>query len=187
MPATPRGPRRRVSPEAVALLLPRLDPAWELSALLTLMKPPRRAKVVSVGGASAQQVPAAGWRAEVEARALAAAGRLAIAVELEWPEAGDFWAVARLPGADGLTYRAMAAVLSRATPGLAWKLAARGSLGSLVVRDGRFYRRARRVSLELTAARDVHLPRELRAKLADLLGARGAEGVGGASLRERGR
>lgn len=167
MPATPRGPRRQVSPEAVALLLPRLDPTWELAALTALMKPPRRATVVA--HASAEQRLQAGWAGRVGERAEVVAGRLGVGVTVEWPEGGDFLAVVRVDPATDEVYRAMAVVLSSATPGLAWKLTVTGGLGSLVVRDGRFFRRTRRTRLTLSPARDVHLSREVRAAVSDLI------------------
>lgn len=167
MPATPRGPRRRGNPEAVALLLPKLDPSWELAALTALMKPPRRSVVVSHGTAS-QRVDE-GMATRLEELARVVAGRLGVGVAVEWPEGGDFLAVVRVDPATDEVYRAMAAVLSSATPGLAWKLTVTGGLGSLVVRDGRFFRRTRRTQLALSPARDVHLPREVRAAVSDLI------------------
>ena len=166
IPTWPRGGRRRRAPLPQVLLgFPRVSPEWELSTLAALMRPTaaRRGKVEHRGGG---QDP---WPPGTDQHALnllaAVADRLGVDVAawaVQTPPAGEYFLVGQVPAEQEPAGRAAAVVLSRATPGQWWVL------GRLFVRDGRFYRRRRGYRLELVAATDVHLRRDVRARLRGL-------------------
>ena len=107
------------------------------------------------------------WPPDADARvtALSAAvnARLGTDVGLHCSADGEYHAVAAVPAEVEPHGRAMAVALSRAVPGL-WFV-----FGRLFVRDGRFFRRRRGYRLEMVAAADVHLARDVRSKLKGLL------------------
>jgi hypothetical protein len=154
-----------VSPQTL-LACPRVSPEWELSTLAALMRPTaaRRGTVEHRGGG---QDP---WPAGTDRHALdllATVGdRLGVDLAAWGVQAspnGEFFLVGQVPAGSEVAGRAAAVVLSRAVPDHWWVL------GRLFVRDGRFYRRRRGYRLELVAANDVHLPRDVRGKLRGLV------------------
>ncbi len=76
---------------------------------------------------------------------------------------GEFFLVGQVPDGQDDVGRAVAVALSRAVPDHWWVL------GRLFLLDGRFHRRRRGYRLELVHAADVHLPRDVRAKLRGLV------------------
>ena len=92
-----------------------------------------------------------------------AARRLNIDSPFHWPAHGEYHVVGEWPIGEEDSARGVAVALSAATPELWWVV------GRLFVKAGRFYRRRRGYELELSPARDVHLPRELRLTLAGLV------------------
>ena len=89
-------------------------------------------------------------------------GRLGVDVAawgIELPPMGEYFLVGQVPNGQDDAGRAVAVALSATLPDH-WFV-----LGRLFVRAGRFYRRRRGYRLELVEATDVHLPRDVRAKL----------------------
>ena len=161
LPNIPRAARlRRPRPTELLLACPRTDPEWELGALRALIKPQTKGAIIHRD--SRQTWPA---DAEATVRRIAAVieRRLVLPVELHLPTEGEYFFLTRIPAkrqTDGLAF---AAALSAALPEL-WLI-----YGRLYLRSGRFYRRERGVKLWLVEASNVHLPRELRAALRDLI------------------
>ena len=89
--------------------------------------------------------------------------RLGTAIDMHCSSAGEYHAVAAVPAEFEPHGRALAVVLSQSLPDL-WFV-----YGRLFVRGGRFFRRRRGYRLEMVAAADVHLARDVRAKLRRLL------------------
>lgn len=144
------------SPADFFVALPKLDPEWELSALHVLMKPPRKADLVR--GRAPEQPWSPELAATLQETARRAADRLGASMTLHFPEAGDFLLLVQ--GTDESHLRAIALALSHAAPRLTFKLP------RVYVRAGHFLRRRRGVELALGPARDIHLPRDLRSRLA---------------------
>ncbi len=145
---------------------PRVSPEWELSTLAALMRPTaaRRGRVEHRGGGQPD------WPADAADRVprlLAdVAGRLGVDVAgwgLSLPPMGEYFIVGQVPAGADVAGRAVAVALSAALPDH-WFV-----LGRLFVQAGRFYRRRRGYRLELVPAADVHLPRDVRAKLRGLV------------------
>ena len=143
-----------------------MSPEWELSTLAALMRPTaaRRGKVEHRGGG---QPPWPADGAERVAWVLSSVGaRLGVDVPawgLQLPPTGEYFLIGEVPDAQTDAGRAVAAALSRALP-THWFV-----LGRLFLYDGHFHRRRRGYRLELVPAADVHLPREMRAKLRGLV------------------
>lgn len=162
MPAYVRGARRVHKPASdVFVALPKLDPEWELAALHALMKPPRKAQLVR------HREPEQGWSSDLQdllTRTLTtAAERLRLAPVLSFPGSGDLLFLATADGASSDELLALATVASAALPGHTFRV------GPLFVRGARYFCRRRGVELALGPARDVHLPRDVRRSIADLL------------------
>lgn len=161
LPNIPRAARRpRPRPAELLLACPRISPEWELGALRALIKPQTKGAIIHRDGRQT-------WPADAEAtvRRIAAVleQRLVLPLEIHLPAEGEYFFLARIPAkrqTDGL---ALAAALSAALPDL-WF-----TYGRLYLRAGRFYRRERGVKLWLVEASNVHLPRELRAALRDVI------------------
>ena len=164
LPTLPHGPRRRrgTTGRRLVLACPRVSPEWELGALRVLMKPHDWTRGAIEHRTPGQQWPP-GAAAEVERTLLAVRDRLGIDPAAHFPDAGDFFFLAELDASQLDPGRALALLLSRRLPGL-WL-----TLDRLFVRDGRFYRRERGVKLNLVEATNVHLPRQIRARLKGLL------------------
>ena len=141
---------------------PRISPQWELLVVSTLMKP-KPHKQAALEHRKAEQP----WRAGAAEHLIdvidEAARRLDVDSPFHWPAAGEYHVVGEWSVDQQDTARGFAVALSAATPELWWVV------GRLFVKAGRFYRRRRGYELELTPARDVHLPRELRQTLAGLV------------------
>lgn len=179
MSAFPRGPGRTsaTSPASGStgrrstdtfLCIPRLDPEWELAALHTLMKPPRRQVLVR------HREPEQRWTPAMRSRAIevlnAAQERLALALDIAAPEGellkqSDLLLVVTAKAGSMPTdaLRGVALALSVALPDTSIRA------GRLIVRQGVFLRRRRGVELTLIPARDVHLSREIRTALSPML------------------
>lgn len=167
IPTWPRGPRRRrpASPQTL-LACPRVSPEWELSTLAALMRPTpaRRGKVEHRGGGQP------GWPADAPERVAwvlsSVADRLGLDLTpwaLNLPAAGEYFLLGRVPPEMNDAGRAVAVALSRAVPDH-WFV-----LGRLFLLDGHFYRRRRGYRLDLVRAADVHLRRDVRARLRGLV------------------
>ncbi len=143
-----------------------MSPEWELSTLAVLMRPTaaRRGKVEHRGGGQPPFPPDAGSRI---GELLSAVGdRLGLDLtpwDIQMPPMGEFFLVGQVPEGLDDAGRAVAVALSVALPEH-WFV-----LGRLFLQGGRFYRRRRGYRLDLVAATDVHLPREMRAKLLGIL------------------
>jgi hypothetical protein len=143
-----------------------VSPVWELSTRAALMRPTaaRRGKVEHRGAGQppwpedgAERVA---WVVSTVAERL---GTDAASWGVQLPPAGEFFLIGQVPGGQAEVGRAVAVALSRALPHH-WFV-----LGRLFLQDGRFYRRRRGYRLELVPATDVHLPRDVRAKLRGLV------------------
>lgn len=161
MPANSRGPRRkRVVRDALLLACPRVSPEWELAALKTLIKP-------QMGGRIAHRHGLQPWPRDGEAMVTQIATRVnelvGFAPAFHFPTSGDYQFAASFTPAQQHEARGLALAISKALPGV-WLTCER-----LFLRDGQFYRRRRGFMLELSPARDVHLPAGLRAALRDVL------------------
>jgi hypothetical protein len=161
LPVTPHGPRRRRTPDAArrhVLACPRVSPEWELGALRVLMKPHDWTR-----GAIEHRRPEQPWPAHaataVEASRQDLGRALGFDPPVHLPAAGDFHLVAEVDEAHLDAARAFGVVLSRRLPGV-WL-----TLDRLFIRDGRFFRRERGFKFNLVEATNVHLSREVRAKL----------------------
>ena len=163
-PVIPRGPRRRrPKPETLLLACPRVAPDWELGALRALMKP-------QTHGAIAHRKALQPWSA-ASARAVDAArrdvhARLGFDAELHFPLDGEYFFAAEVEQAACEDAKGFALVVSKRLPEL-WFV-----LGRTFVKAGQFYRRERGFKLNLIPASNVHLTREVRAALRDLLSTR---------------
>ena len=143
-----------------------MSPEWELSTLAALMRPTaaRRGKVEHRGGGQ----PPFPADAERSLRELLSqvARRLGIDLAdwgIQFPPMGEYFLVGQVPDGMDDAGRAVAVALSVALPEH-WIVA-----GRLFLQGGRFFRRRRGYRLELVSAADVHLPREVRAKLRGLV------------------
>jgi hypothetical protein len=145
------------------LTCPRVSPEWELGALRVLMKPHDWTRGAIEHRSSAQPWDASAAPAAVEATRRDVRDRLDFDPPVHYPDGGDFFFVAELSEAQLEPARALGVVLSRRLPGL-WL-----TLDRLDLRDGRFYRRERGFKLNLVEATNVHLARDLRAKLSGVL------------------
>ena len=161
LPTLPHGPLRRRRPDPrrrIVLACPRVSPEWELGALRVLMKPHDWTR-----GKLEHRKPGQVWPphapAVVEAVREVARERLDFDPAVHLPDAGDFHLVADASEERSDDVRAFALLLSRRLPGL-WL-----TVDRLFVRDGRFFRRERRFKFDLAPARNVHLPRRVRAAL----------------------
>jgi hypothetical protein len=140
---------------ASLLACPKVSPLFELNAVLALMKPNERTKgkVEHVAGVQA-------WPAEgdgvLEAVRREVGERLGFRPEVHRPGEGEYWFAVPFEPAELEAAKALAVAASRRLPGL-WL-----TLGRLLVRDGRFYRRQYGYKLKLVPATNVHLRREVR-------------------------
>lgn len=137
---------------------PRISPQWELGAFHALIKPrPERAGFIR--RTNAQQPwnrNAAGVLDDVRR---IVAQRLGYEPALHVSPAGDYHVVAEVNEAEIPFARALAILLSRRLP-RTWFV-----VGTIFVKDGRFFRRERGYGLNLIEATNVHLPRAIRAAL----------------------
>ena len=162
LPVHPRGPRRQ-RPRAETLLFacPRVAPDWELAALRALMKPQTRAGIENKP--AAQAWPAG---AETLVRATCRAVRDRLDYEpaaLHFPRAGDYFFVTELNDRDFDAAKGLAVTVSARLPEQ-WFV-----FGRLFLRKGQFFRRTHGYKLNLVRAGNVHLTRNVRSALRDLL------------------
>ena len=162
-------PRRRRPPEPMpALEVPTFSPQRRLHVLRAFIKPhdwtreaiQHRLDTDPVG--SAEQAWAPEWGVTVLEVATEAACRLGVEVKQE-PGAEALVRLSFAHGTSAGAVRAVAAACSLRLP-QTWFL-----LGRLAVLDGRFWRLERGYKLNLRHAGDVHVPREARLALGDLL------------------
>ena len=124
----------------------------------------RRGKVEHLGGGQ-PPLPVDAERTLGELLSIVG-GRLGVDVAawgIRFPEMGEYYLVGQVPDGLEAAGRAVAVALSIALPEH-WLV-----MGRLFLRAGRFHRRRRGYRLELVPATDVHLPRDLRAKLRGLV------------------
>jgi hypothetical protein len=163
-PVIPRGPRRRrPTPETLLLACPRVAPDWELGALRALMKPQTRG---TIAHRKALQPWAAASVRVVEHARQDVHARLGFDAELHFPAEGDYLFAAQIDRAACEEAKGLALVASKRLPNL-WFV-----LGRTFIKGGRFYRRERRFKFRLVPASNVHLTRDVRGALRDLLSTR---------------
>jgi hypothetical protein len=160
-PVMPRGPRRRrpTGPRRRLFACPRVAPDWELGALQALMQPQARGAILHREARQAWPDAAAD---AVEAAATVVRERLAhlgYDPRPHLPDDGDYHLVLAVEEHDAPAALAFAVVLSARLPNL-WFVFDR-----LYLKAGKFYRRERGRKLNLVPARDVHLPRDIRAAI----------------------
>jgi hypothetical protein len=161
LPIVPRAYRRRKhSPASILLACPCSDPHWELSALHALIKPQLKGAILH--RSSEQKWPRDG---EAIARQLQREfeQRVGWSPDLHFPDAGQYFLAANVRPEDQDRARAFALALSKRMPGL-WFV-----IDRLFVHDGRFLRRRFGYKLQIVVASNVHVPRELRRRLGELL------------------
>ncbi len=167
----PRGPRRIEARAATRLEVPVASPHRQLHVLRAFIKPHDWTREAIRHRLDVDADPAAEqpWRAEWELpfaeAARAAAGRLHLAVEIDAAaDATETYAAVDFPAeASADAVRAVATACSARLPEV-WM-----TLGQLYLRGGQFWRRERGRGLSLRRATNVHVPREIRATLRDLL------------------
>ena len=173
MPTLPRGRRQRAEATTCVIAVPVVSPQRAVHERRVLVKPHdwtreavvHRAKT-DAGDPQFEQPWDDGRAARVAAAATEAARRLA--VELTSIETADRLAYnIPLPPADPRSL-AVAACASAASAGTWVTLSAK-----LASRDGRFWRRERGRLLNFRPAGDLHLTRDVRAAVRDLLRRRG--------------
>jgi hypothetical protein len=165
LPTLSHGPlrRRRADPlRRIVLACPRVSPEWELGALRVLMKPHDWTRGAIEHRTRDQRWPSHAAAGVEQVRRLVAE-RLDFHPPVHLPLAGDFFLVVDVPEKQADPLRAFALLLSRRLPGI-WL-----TLDRLFVRDGRFFRRARRFKFELVEAKGVRLVRPVRAALRGVL------------------
>jgi len=142
------------------LACPRVSPEWELAALRALIKPQTKA---AIAHRSAKQL----WTRDADGIVAVAcdrvAERLGARFEPHLSPDGDYHFFLEFPASDVEPAKALALLLSRRLP-KHWLVFDR-----LLVHNGRFYRRRRGYMLTLRPASDVHLKRDIRAAVRDLL------------------
>ena len=158
IPNIPRGPRRPRSFPARLLACPRISPEWELAALQALIKP-------QLKGAILHRTAEQKWTRSMQ-RALhhtsdALLQSLGTQIDIHLPAAGDYHFLADITDAPPDDARAWAIAISKALPDL-WLV-----LGRLFLKNGQFYRRRYGYKLSLVPAKNIHLPRALRAAIKD--------------------
>jgi len=89
--------------------------------------------------------------------------QLSLSVDLHFPDHGEYFLAASIPARKKLEGLALATALSTALPDL-WFV-----YGRLFLQAGKYFRRERGIKLWLVEATNVHLPREMRAALRDVL------------------
>lgn len=163
-PSNPRGARKKRVVGELMIVVPKVDPQWEFAALTALMKPPRKANLV------AHRHPNQGWSEElaerVEGAARAVGERLGLPVEVTrvpGEAAGDLLMVIRMASRDRGHFFGLGAAVSRAAPGVWFKL------DRLWICEGKWMRRVFGTKLQLGPAADVHVPRGVREQLKGLL------------------
>ena len=170
MPHFPRGARRpKPPPAALVLAVPLVSPQRRLHALRAFVKPHDwtreavRHRIEADADGSMEQAWAAEFRPVALQAAAVAAERLGVGFEVA--AAGEEHKL-RLTFAGETPpelARAVGVVCSRRLPQTWW------TLDQLALLGGRFWRRQRGRLLHLRPAADVHLPRDVRASIRDLL------------------
>lgn len=166
--------RKRAPDGPLSLEVPVASPQRQLHALRVTVKPhdwtreaiQHRLAVDSHVGAEQTWHPE--WADSLASAAQGAAERLRIGLSLESGSAaadpdGIHMAVRFAPGTPLAAARAVAVVCSSRLPDTWFRLEPLALLG------GRFYRRERGYRLHLRPAGDIHIPREMRALVRDLL------------------
>jgi hypothetical protein len=157
MPIIPRGPGRRTKrPRRPTLLFacPRISPEWELAALSNLMKPKEHTKGAIRHRPAEQPLPNSARAVTTDTLALVR-DRLDFHLDVDFPDAGDYWLIAQVPADHLEEAKALAVLLSQRLPGL-WFVFDR-----LFVKAGTFHRRERGYKLNLVEATNVHLTRAI--------------------------
>jgi hypothetical protein len=171
-----RRPARKHQKQRLLLVCPRISPEWELNSLRSLMKPK---------GYRVQQPHEQSWPANaanhIEKTLADARDRLGVAPKVHHKPDGEYFFVAEFEGADEDAARTWAVLLSSRLPGL-WFV-----LDRLLIRNGRFFRRENGFKLFIVQATNVHLPRAMRAAVADLIAPTESEESDPPTPRERQR
>jgi hypothetical protein len=163
LPHIPRGPRRLGRPrrppdDRLLFACPRVSPEWEFATLGALMKP-TEGRRGALEHRTADQPWPPGAHQILAGAADTIRARLNVQVELHYPGAGEYHALAHFPPQHLPAARALALICSRRLPDL-WF-----TLDRLFVHAGVFHRRRFGYKLTLVPATDVHLPRDVRAAL----------------------
>lgn len=161
LPQIPRLARKRKPvPERLILAVPRLSPEWELSALRALIKPQLKSAIKHRDGAQAWS---AGDMQRLRTLTADVSDRIGFVAELHFPRAGDYFAFSHFDPRQLETAKALAMVWSKVLIDR-WV-----RIGRLLVLDGVFYRRERGFKLSLKRAKDVHVQRDIRAALRNMI------------------
>ena len=160
LPNIPRlkTPSRRI-PQSILLGCPRISPEWELAALAALLKPQTKDAILH---RPAEQKMPAGMPEKVARVVDSFAVHTGYRPTLHWPPAGDYYFAASIAASE-LTYaRSLALAISQSLPTL-WL-----TVDRLFVHDAKFFRRKRRTELHLAPAKNISIPRHIRAALASI-------------------
>jgi len=153
-----RRPARARQKQSLLLVCPRISPEWELNSLRSLMKP----KGYMVHQPHKQSWPRNATKV-IEQTIADARERLGVEPKVHHKPDGEYFFAAELDSADEDAARAFAIVLSSRLPKL-WFV-----LDRLLIKNGRFFRRENGFKLFIVQATNVHLPRAMRAAIADLI------------------
>jgi hypothetical protein len=152
-PVWPRGVGRKVRRERHILGCPRICPRWEIDALRALTKPQFKQTILH---RSATQIWPKDAARVVEEVAEQIGDRLGFSPRIHLPDDGDYFLFAEISPNEFDAAKAMVVTLSNRFKGL-WF-----ALDRLLVKEGRFYRKNRRVRFTLSRAASIHVPRPMR-------------------------
>ena len=156
-PIWPRGGRRaRATGSRHLLACPRLCPRWEIDALRALTKPQLKQTILFREAQQNWPKDAHGIITQLHRQLI---DRVNLSAEFHFPDAGDYYFLADFPANEFDAAKAAAVAISRKFPDL-WF-----SLDRLLVREGCFFRRDRRVRFTVSRTTTIHLPRLMRAAL----------------------
>jgi hypothetical protein len=144
------------------LACPRISPEWEFNAYHALMKPNERTKG-KIEHREAHQIWPAGGEEVVAATVKEFGERIGFAPDVYQAEGGDYLFAIPFDTARLEEAKALAAVITRRLPGI-WL-----TFDRLLVKEGRFFRRAKGYKLRIIPATNVHVRREVRAALKGIL------------------
>jgi hypothetical protein len=154
--------RRRRADTQLLLGIPRISPEREFAAIRALLKPQLRTALEHQIENGEQRWPRDGGR-RIAAISELAREHFGTDIAFHSTADGEFHALASVNAQDRPAILATAVLLSRMFPGL-WI-----TVGRIFARDGRFFRRRRGVKLIIRPATNVHLTREHRKLLQEIL------------------
>jgi hypothetical protein len=152
-PVWPRGVGRKIQRERLILGCPRICPRWEIDALRALTKPQFKQTILHRSSMQIWPKNAASIVGEVAGQIR---DRLGFSPKIHFPDDGDYFLFADFAPAEFDAAKAIAVTLSNRFEGL-WFM-----LDRLLVKEGRFYRRDRRVRFTVAKATNIHVPQPMR-------------------------